>query len=71
MPKVDLGTAGWEGRNVPLGGGPVLCSCPRPKALAKTRRRQAGRQAGYLGLRQGLTLPGWLFAGMTREGKGK
>lgn len=49
-------------------GGPVLCSCPRPQALAEATA-QAGKH--YLGLRQGLTLPGWFFAGMAGgEGKG-
>ena len=48
---------------------PVLCSCPRPQAPAEAKA-QAGRR--YLGLRQGLTLPGWFFAGIARgEGKGK
>lgn len=59
---------GWKERP-PGWGYPVLCSCPRPQALAEAKA-QAGRR--YLGLRQGLTLPGWFFAGIARgEGKGK
>ena len=48
---------------------PLLRHCPRPQAPAEAKA-QAGRR--YLGLRQGLTLPGWFFAGIARgEGKGK
>lgn len=45
---------------LPAGDTHVLCGCP-PQALAEGRRwhRQAGRH--YLGLRQGLPLPGWFF----------
>lgn len=62
---------GWEDGQSGYGGGgyPVLCSCPRPQAPAEAKA-QAGRH--YLGLRQGLTLPGGFFAGIARgEGKGK
>lgn len=43
----------------------VLCRCP-PQTPAEGRRwhRQADRH--YLGLRQGLPFPGWLFAGIAR-----
>lgn len=72
-PKVSLGIEAQAGRMVSLGmvggGYPVLCSCPRPQAPAEAKA-QAGRR--YLGLRQGLTLPGGFFAGIARgEGKGK
>lgn len=52
-------------------GGDAQCAAAAP---APSWQRLLCRQAGwlYLGLRLGLPLPGWFFAGIARgEGKGK
>lgn len=58
-PEASPGTAGREAR-----GWGCPCSAAAPPWTPAEAAVQAGRL--YLGLRQGLPLPGWFFAGVAR-----